>query len=247
MKHEQIGDITLWNGDCLDIIKTIPDSSIDLIITDPPYLIPAINGGGSVNKNRGFNKILETSLKETQDITLGYDIDSFANEVERLQGGNINAYFWCNKLQIPQYFKTYVERLGCKFDILCFHKNNPMPTYSNKYLADTEYCLFFHKGKGRTFPQTYNDAFTYWVEPLNQKDKTKYVHPTIKPLNMIDRLVRNSSKEGDMILDCFLGSGTTAVASLMNKRKCIGIEINPTYYEIAKNRINEYNNQQTLF
>jgi site-specific DNA-methyltransferase (adenine-specific) len=93
MKHEQIGDITLWNGDCLEIIKTIPDSSIDLIITDPPYLIPAINGGGSVNKNRGFNKILETSLRETQDITLGYDIDSFANEVERLQGANINAYF----------------------------------------------------------------------------------------------------------------------------------------------------------
>lgn len=242
-----MNNIKLIHGDCFVEMQNIPDGSIDLIITDPPYLIPAINGGGSINKNREFNKILETSLRQTQDITLGYDIDSFAKEVERLQGGGINAYFWCNKAQIPQYFKTYVERLGCKFDILCFHKSNPIPTYSNKYLSDTEYCLYFHKGKGKTFPQSYNDAFTYWIEPLNQKDKEKYGHPTIKPLKIIDRLVRNSSKEGDTILDCFLGSGTTAVASLINKRKCIGIELNDKYFAIAEERIKEAQSQLTLF
>lgn len=79
--------VKLIHGDCLVEMQNIPDGSIDLIITDPPYLIPAINGGGSINKNREFNKILESSLRQTQDITLGYDIDSFAKEVERLQGG----------------------------------------------------------------------------------------------------------------------------------------------------------------
>lgn len=82
-----MNNIKLIHGDCFVEMQNIPDGSIDLIITDPPYLIPAINGGGSINKNREFNKILETSLRQTQDITLGYDIDSFAKEVERLQGG----------------------------------------------------------------------------------------------------------------------------------------------------------------
>lgn len=237
----------IYNVDCFEFIKTLPDGSIDLIITDPPYLISPINDGGSVNKNRAFNKILQTSLKATQDITLGYDIDNFANEVERLQGGNINAYFWCNKLQIPQYFKTCVERLGCKFDILCWHKSNPMPTYSNKYLADTEYCLYFHKGKGKTRPESYNDARTFWLQPINQKDKKEWGHPTIKPLNIIDAIVRNSSEVGGVVLDPFIGSGTTGVACCMNGRSFIGCEINETYFEIAKQRIKDYELNLRLF
>lgn len=244
MNKQIINDnITLYNGDCLDVLQQIPDGSIDLIVTDPPYLIPTINGGGTVNKNRSFNKILEESLRQGQDITVGYDIDTFADIVNRIQGGNINAYFWCNKAQIPDYFRTYVDRLGCKFDILFWAKVNPMPTYSNKYLSDTEYCLYFHKGKGKTNPKSYDDARTCWFEPINGEDKVKFGHPTIKPIKMIDRLVRNSSDEGDTVLDPFLGSGTTAVACHLNNRRCIGIEINEGYFNIAKKRIeNEIKN-----
>lgn len=238
-------NIELHNADCLEFIKTIPNGSIDLIVTDPPYLIPRINEGGSVNTVKKLNKSLQ-ELKDTQDITQGYDIDTFADKVERMQGGNINAYFWCNKLQIPQYFKTYVERLKCKFEILCWHKTNPLPTYSNKYLSDTEYCLYFHKGKGKTFPKAYKDAFTFWEQPLNAKDKELYKHPTIKPLNIINTLVRNSSQEGDVVLDMFMGSGTTGVACCRNNRKFIGCEINETYYQIASTRIDAEANREQL-
>ena len=154
--------IQLVHGDCLERMKDIPDNSIDLIATDPPYLIPQISGGGSINKRMKLSKSLE-DLKKV-DITQGYDIELFGTEFVRVMK-EINIYVWCNKRQIPAYFDFYVNKLKCKYEVLCWHKTNAMPTYSNKYLSDTEYCLYFHKGKGKCFPQSYDDAKTYFVAP----------------------------------------------------------------------------------
>ena len=74
---------------------------------------------------------------------------------------------------------------------------------------------------------------------INIKDKKLYGHPTIKPVELIRKIIRNSSKENDLVLDCFLGSGTTAVASILENRNYIGYEINKKYYEIAKKRISD--------
>lgn len=230
-------DIEIYQGDRFDVLNSLSGRKIDLIVTDPPYIVNTTGGGGSVNSKLKLKDSLQ-DLTTQQDITQGYDIDAMADIIYSLQQGNINAYFWCNKLQIPQYFATYVGRYGCKFEILCWHKHNALPTYSNKYLSDTEYCLYFFKS-GRTKPESYVDAQTYWVEAINHADKKKYQHPTIKPLAMIDRIIRNSSKTGDTILDPFMGSGTTGVACSMNDRKFIGIEINNTYFNIAKDRINK--------
>ena len=230
--------VELFKGDCVEKLKNIADNSIDLIVTDPPYLIDTVGGQGSVNSILKLDKSLN-DLKKNQDITEGYDIEEFAKIVDRLQGGNINAYFWCNKAQIPEYIRVYVDNMKCKFDILTWHKGNALPTYSNKYLSDTEYCLFFHKGKGHTFPETYEDAKTYWVENINHNDKKLYGHPTIKPLHMIEQLVKNSSKVGDTILDPFMGSGTTGVACVNLERHFIGIELNEDYFNIENDIIDE--------
>ncbi len=77
-----------------------------------------------------------------------------------------------------------------------------------------------------------------YTQPLNTKDKKLFKHPTIKPLNIIENLVLNSSKENDIILDPFMGSGTTGVACKKHNRKFIGIEINKEFYDIAVDRIN---------
>lgn len=151
---------------------------------------------------------------------------------------NINIYIWCNKAQIPDYFNFYVNKHKCKFDIICWHKTNALPTYSNKYLSDTEYCLYFRKG-GKCSPQSYEDAQTFYVAPINHKDKKEWGHPTIKPLDITEKFIRNSSKEGDIILDPFIGSGTTAVAAKNNNRHYIGYEINNEFYKVAKNRLGE--------
>jgi len=149
---------------------------------------------------------------------------------------NINIYIWCNKEQIPKYLEYYVSKLGCSFDIIKWVKTNPVPTYNNKYMSDTEYCLYFRKA-GFCKPQNYKDGSTLFTHPINKKDKNLYNHPTIKPIEIIDRLIRNSSKEGDLIFDPFMGSGTTGVSALKHNRRFIGCEIDKDYFNGSLQRI----------
>jgi len=223
----------LINDDCFSIIKKLKDNSIDLVVTDPPYVVNATGYGGSVNNVKGMNKSLKDLTKNT-DISNGYNIREFS-ELIVPKMKDINIYFWCNKKQIPEYLQIYVTELKCAFEIICWHKTNALPTYSNKYLTDTEYCLYFHKGHCK--PNNYEDAKTYFIGKINHTDKKLYRHPSIKPLEYIETFIRNSSKEGDIILDPFMGSGTTGVACKNLRRKFIGIELDKNYFKIAKNRI----------
>lgn len=236
--------IQLYNKNCLDVLKDLPEKSIDLIITDPPYDLHVGISGGSCSHNCGRSERFKNeNVKDIKNFGSGYNIREFGAEFIRVMK-EINVYFWCNKMQIPDYFNFYVNELGCKFEILTWNKMNTMPTYNNKYLTDTEYCLYFRKGGGLLHPNTYEDAKTFWYEPINQTDKAKYGHPTIKPLSMIERLVRNSSNEGDTVLDPFLGSGTTAVACKKLNRNCIGIELDANYFDIAQKRLDEVNDYE---
>lgn len=224
---------SLINGDSLKLMRELPNKCIDLIVTDPPYDISATNGGGSVNNVKKLNESLQDLTKA--NLTNGYNFEAFNNEFIRLMKVP-NIYIWCNKIQLPKYFNFYVNKHKCKFDILCWHKTNALPTYSNKYLSDTEYCLYF-RGSGKCYPNSYEDAKTYYIAPINHADKKEWGHPTIKPLDFTQKCIRNSSKEGDVILDPFVGSGTTIIAAEIEHRKSIGIEINKEYYNIAKQRI----------
>lgn len=228
----------LLRGDCFEYMRCMHDNSIDLIATDPPYVVSATNQGGSINNIKKLNKSLK-DLKNNTDITRGYDIATFGEEAIRIMK-EINIYLWCNKIQIPEYIDFYVNQHKCKFDILCWHKTNALPTYSNKYLTDTEYLLYFRKGKGKCFPQSYDDAKTYYINPINHKDKKTYGHPTIKPLDITEKIIRNSSKEGMVVFDPFMGSGTTGIACLNTNREFIGIEIDDQYFNIAYKRIEDW-------
>lgn len=234
----------IYNVDCFEYLQQIENDSIDLIVTDPPYIVCTTGGGGTINSVMELDKSLK-ALDEA-NISSGYDIEELARHISRIQGGKINAYFWCSKAQIPEYFRVYVGLYSCKFDILCWHKYNALPSYCNKYLTDTEYLLYFHK-IGGLHPSTYEDARTYEVGVINLKDKIKYKHPTIKPLPFTQRIIRNSSEKGMVVLDPFMGSGTTAVACIREERHFIGFEISPEYYKIACNRIKDEQSQLTLF
>lgn len=232
----------IYNEDCLVGLKKIPDNSIDLVVIDPPYDI--CTKGGKKGSGRLCHDLtkLENELKES-NLVNGYDL-SILDELIRVMK-EINIYIWCNGRQIPTYMKYFVEKLGCKLEIIIWGKTNPMPLYSNKYLGDKEYCLYFRKG-GYCKPNSYEDAKTIYLSTLNVKDKQMYGHPTIKPLPLIRKLIRNSSKENEIVLDCFIGSGTTAVASLLENRKFIGFEINKKYYDIALKRISEVNKEDDI-
>ena len=218
----------LIKGDCLKHLKAIPDNSIDLIIIDPPYQIQ-VNGGGVFGKN---NKKYLREL-ERENLINGFDYNVLQELVRVMK--RINIYIWCSKDQLRRYI-DFFEDLGCYTDLLTWHKTNPIPACNNTYLSDTEYLLFF-RDKGVKVYGSYATKRKYYVTPTNKADKAKYGHPTIKPLDIIQNLVVNSSKEGDIVLDCFMGSGTTGVACVNTNRQFIGIELDNKYYEIAKQRI----------
>ena len=214
-------------GDCLDLLKKLPDDSVDLIVTDPPYEFAAHRGGGAFgSKKREYHNQLEDS-----DITNGFDT-KILDELMRVMK-KVNIYIWCNKEQIKMYldyFKDY------NMDLLALCKTNPVPTCNNKYLSDIEYLLFFREKGVKVFGE-YATKHKYYVMPTNKADKKKYNHPTVKPLEIIENLIINSSEENQIVLDPFMGSGTTGEASIKLNRNFIGIEIDKTYFNTAKERI----------
>lgn len=239
MLNDYIGKII--NADCMDILKQLPDKCIDLVLTDPPYLIKNTKAG----EKSEFAKSIQGMNDEIKEagIVDGVSLD-FCKEILRIQE-KINAYIWCNKEQILDYLNFFVAENKCSYDILCWQKQNAMPTFNNKYLTDKEYCLYFRKG-GYCMPERYEDAKTIFVEPINIIDKKQFGHPTIKPLKIFEKLVKNSTKEGELVLDCFSGSGTTAVACHNLNRRFICIEKDPDYWAASVKRLEDATNQLKL-
>lgn len=214
-------------------LDIIPDNSIDLIIIDPPYQLQTSGCG-----------IYKRTIKYTKDI------ESFSNSfnfqiLDKLcvKMKKINIYIWCSQKQIFPLLDYFISK-KCYYNLIALHKSNPIPACNNKYLTDTEYCLFFRE-KGVKVHGGFHSKFTYYMTSTNQnkKLKNKYNHPTVKPVEIIQNFITNSSKPKDTVLDCFLGSGTTAVACINTERNFIGFEIDKNYFETAYNRINEARNQ----
>ena len=224
--------IDLRQGDCLELMKEIGGGTIDLVVIDPPYLIENTKAGGKSKLAKSI-QVMNDEIKEN-NLTNGFDIKCLDELFRIMKVPNI--YIWCNHKQIPMYLDYFVKEKGCSFDIIIWNKTNAMPLFNNKYLTDKEYCLYFRKG-GYCNPNSYIDAKTVYYQPINIKDKRLWKHPTIKPLNIIETIIKNSSKENDVILDCFMGSGTTGVACKNLNRNFIGFELDKHYFEIAKQRI----------
>lgn len=202
-------------GDCLELMRSFPDRSVDLVVTDPPYIIETSGAGIYKQADKQY-------VKELNGINNGFD-EKVLDELCRVMK-KINVYFFCSQKQIIPLLDYFVKKKRCNWNLLCWHKTNPVPACGNKYLTDTEFILFFRE-KGVKIYGEFNTKFTYYISPLNQKDKKQYGHPTIKPIELVQNFVVNSSKEGETVLDCFMGSGTTGVACVNTNRDFIGIEL----------------------
>ena len=217
----------IYNIDCMEGLKLINDNSIDLVIIDPPYLLNINNVKNFSKMNKYANDLL--NLKD------GFDLKVLDLLIQKMK--KINIYIYCSKRQVKDLL-NYFSNKNCNHEILTWHKQNPSPLINNNYLPDTEYILFFRE-KGVKLYGNYHTKRKYYISLTNKVDKQKYKHPTIKPLELIEYHIENSSKEGDLILDCFAGSGTTLVGAINKHRRYIGFEIDKNYYEIAKKRIEE--------
>lgn len=126
---------------------------VDLIITDPPYDMPCMKPGG---KSRIADR-LRKEMNELEEAKLNLGISNDYLELMVKLQDKINIYIFCNGKQIEQYLDFFVKKHKCKYDILIWNKTNAMPCYSNKYLTDKEYVLYFRKG-GLCNPRCYEDA-----------------------------------------------------------------------------------------
>ena len=188
---------TITLGDSYELIKDIPDKSVDLVIIDPPYKITnGVHNSGFLKKRKELD-----STKQIFEKKLDVGIDNgILNELNRVMR-KTNIYIWCNKKQLYQYLSFY-NKENIQIEIIVWNKYNCLPLTNNTYLPDKEYCLYF-KEKGVCLNTKYDTAKTVYYIPINTEDKKKYKHPTIKPLEIIKNLILNSSKEKDVILDCF--------------------------------------------
>ena len=191
---------------------------------DPPYELQ--NTGRGAFGRRGY-------FTELEPISHGIDSELLDMIVSKMR--RVNAYIFCNKSQLSKYL-NYFEGRGCNVDLLAWHKTNPTPTCHNKYLSDTEYVVFARDPGVRLYG-TYESKRKFWVTSVNREDRERYGHPTVKPLEIVETLVMNSSLAGETVMDPFMGTGTTGVAAVSNGRSFIGIELSETHYRTAVRRI----------
>lgn len=217
-------------GDAYQLIKEVPDHSVDLIMTDPPYAYESLQGGGIMTKRKYNQELMDSGLQNGFSMTI---LDDFVRVLKK-----INCYIWCNKNQIYDYVSYFVKKLHCNWEIIVWAKTNPIPFTGGHYLVDKEYCLYFWE-KGVPLDISYKTGKTVFMTHTNKEDKKKYGHPTIKPSNIIEVLVRNSCPSGGVTLDPFSGTGTTSVACKRLGIHYVAFEINETFYEVSCERLKE--------
>ena len=229
------GDIELYNQSCFDYLKRIPSNSVSLVLTDPPYEISReTNFGAGEPSGRDTDRFrVSMSFGEWDEQFDG--LDEVIRECYRVlkNNGTIICFYDIWKITA---LKQYYEQAGFKqLRFIEWLKTNPVPLNSKiNYLTNSREIAVVGVKRGKpTFHSEYDNGL--YNCPICQ-DKGRF-HPTQKPLSLIEKLIIKHSNEGDTVLDCFSGSGTTAVAAYRNGRNFRGCEIFGEYYTKSIQRL----------
>ena len=220
----------LRKGDCLEVMKGIPDRSIDAIITDPPY---------NIARKNNFKTMGRAGI-DFGEWDKGFDLFSYIDQIPRILSKNGSVVIfndWKNIGNIARYCES--KGLITK-DMLRWEKANPMPrNRDRRYITDYE-CAIWCTNKNAKW--TFNRIDEKYQRPLFKgaltKKSEKTSHPTQKPLWLMEDIIKIHTNQNDVVLDMFMGSGTTGVAAKNTNRKFIGIEQDEKYFDIAAERIN---------
>ena len=224
----------IYLGDTLDLMKEIPDESVDLVVTDPPYGM-AYHGNrrkekpdkwGNIDKK--FDHIKNDSGEDFENL-----LKTYISECYRIMKENTAIYMFCSWHKVG-FFQTELEKYFTPKNLLVWNKNNhTVGDLYGSYAPKHELIWFCHKGRVlMQDSKRYDDVLDF--------DKIHNpVHPTMKPVGMLRLFVRTSSKKGDIVFDGFMGSGSTAVAAASEGRKFIGAELDENYHKIASDLAKE--------
>lgn len=213
----------LYNGNCLEIMDNIDDKSIDLIITDPPYLI-------NYQSNRRKKKDRFDKIKNDKDNCIL--IQEYFKECYRIMKNNTAIYCFCSWHNID-FFKREFEKYFKLKNIIIWNKNNHgTGDLKGSYAPKYEFILFGHKGRTLLREKRISDVIDCAKIPSK-----KLTHPTEKPQELLGIFIKQSSDEGSIVFDGFMGTGSCGMVANNLNRKFIGIELDENYFNIAKNRI----------
>lgn len=229
----------IYNEDCLDGMKRMPDGSVDLIATDPPY---------NIARDNNFTTMGRAGI-DFGEWDKGFDQIGWLEETTRVisQNGSIVIFNdWKNLGDISRK----LESLGFVVkDFIRWKKTNPMPrNRDRRYITDYECAIWAVKKNSKwTFNRLsesyqrpeFNFSITTWNEKVG--------HPTQKPVALMEDIIKIHSDEGQTILDPFMGSGTTAIACMNTNRNYIGFELDETYHNKSLERIKNHTTQTDIF
>ncbi len=250
------GDFTLYNGDCLNILKQIPENSVDMVFADPPYMLSnggfTVHAGKMVSVNKGdWDK--SNGVKQDFEFHL-----SWIQEVRRVLkpsgtlwiSGTYHSIYQCG-------FALQVAGFHVLNDIAWF-KPNASPNLSCRFFtASHETLIWARKDKKAKHIFNYGEMKNgTWPEDALKKpglqmrsvwsmgtpkpsEKVHGKHPTQKPIDLLRRVVLSSTNKGDVILDPFAGSSTTGLAATMNGRKFIGIDMDKNFLDLSIKRFKD--------
>lgn len=235
--------VSLYNGDYKNFEKEIPDESIDLIITDPPYGINYLSNKQTSSTRTG--KTEPTNNKKYFERIQGdanstdYDLNQITlfNFLYQKLKPNSAIYVFCHWKKWSVAEKA-AEQSGfnIKNMIVINKSNHGMGDLQGQYAPKHELILYAVKGR-HILDNSVLGRGKDVIEGKILYSGAKRFHPNEKPISWIEPLILRSSNTSNVILDPFMGSGSTGVACVKNNRQFIGIEINSTYYDIAKQRL----------
>lgn len=214
----------IYNEDCLEGMKRIPDGIIDLVVTDPPYCIGTTSNGkkGSWSDNNLIRPFFDAYFKELKRVC--------KNESELY----INTDWRTYPFLYPIILKYFNIRNLIVWDYEWIKAGS-------HYRFSHEFIIYATNGDvKRKFSASERDVWR--IRPINFTSKEK-LHNAQKPLELVQKMIINSSNEGDIVLDTFMGSGTTAIACINTNRNYIGFELDEKYYDLSVNRIKKYTDE----
>ena len=224
--------IQINNTDAIEWLKTLDNDSVDLIVSDPPYRVTqhGHSGLGGIFKTKvGEDKKLNGKLFEHNEV----DVNDYAGELYRVLKPDSHCYIMTNDRNLQNFLNVFTN-IGFNFcKLLIWDKQNKIT--NQYYMNQVEYILFMYKGRNK---QINNCGTSNLLSVNNVKNKT-HNHPTEKPVELMEILIKNSTNEGDLVLDPFVGVGATPVACQNLKRNFIGCELDKNYYDTTMERLNE--------
>lgn len=212
-------NIDLRNCDCMELLSSMEEKSVDLLLTDPPYGMSFQSG---VRKEK-YDKI-------HNDDNLDW-LPEWLLAIKRVMKDDSHMYIWCSWHKVDVFKQEIEKHWKIKNLMVWAKKGGGMGDLFGGYACTHELCFFINNGRdlnGRRDTDVIDKAY-----------RTGNVyHPTEKPVSMFRWIIEKSSKPGDLVLDCFSGSGPTAIACAETRRRFKGSEIDKEFYDVSMKRVN---------